>query len=322
MRILALAAALLAIAPPAVALIMPPLGFTATPVPLDERDRAHVRVGGITYLGGWVLRSDDRRFGGISSMTLQGGRLAALSDTGMVFWLRPAHGTVTLDAIQPLPTGPGGGGSMKKEDRDSESSAYDPATRRIWVGFEGANAIWRYSPSFAGGEAHSAPKPMARWPSNTGAEAIVRLRDGRFLVFEEEHAIRSDGANSGIVFEGDPALPTTPYQEFGYRPPSGFAITDGLELPDGRVLLLHRRFSITTGAEAALTIFDPRTIQEGKAISGREVARLSQPLTVDNMEAIALVPIHGRIELWIASDDNFNAVQRTLLLRFALDAKL
>ena len=149
MRRLALLAAALALAPPALALFAPPPRFSATPIAIDPRDRAHVQIGELSYLGGWVLRSQDRRFGGISSMTVQDGRLAALSDTGFVFWLRADAGGIVLDGIRPLPAVPNDGAD--KIDRDSESSAVDPAIGRIWVGFETTNQIWRYAPKYAAG---------------------------------------------------------------------------------------------------------------------------------------------------------------------------
>ena len=320
MRILALAAALLAIAPPGLALLGPP-SFSATPLLLDPNDRANVRLGELTYLGGWVLESGDRRFGGISSMTVQGDRLAAISDTGIVFLLRPTAGGIALDAITPLPTGPGGA-SLSKAGRDSESSAYDPATRRTWVGFETANQIWRYAPGFAAGEASAAPPSLRDLPENKGIETLVRLRDGRFLAIEEDADVPPNKGARARLFAGDPTAPDVTLTRFFYRPPEGFATTDGVELPSGRILLLHRAFSLSEGVRAAFTVFDPRHIQEQALIKGREIARLTPPLSVDNMEALAVTIEKGRPVLWVASDDNFNPVQRTLLMRFAFDPNL
>lgn len=316
-RFLALTAALLALAPPALALLAPPARLSVTPVPLDPADRGRTRVGGLTYLGGWVLRSQDRRFGGISSMSFQDGALVALSDGGILFRLTLARGTVALGDIRELPDGPGS--RLSKIDRDSESSAFDPASGRTWVGFETSNAIWRYAPGFAAAEAHAQPKEMSKWPPNLGAEALARLRDGRFLIFAETGATRHDGANPALLYAGDPTAPGAVPLRFGYRAPKGFAITDATELPDGRVLVLHRRVSLMNGIDAALTVFDPRAIAPGAVISGREIARLTSPVTVDNMEALAVTQEGGRIVVWIASDDNYSPIQRTLLLRFALD---
>jgi len=49
------------------------------------------------------------------------------------------------------------------------------------------------------------------------------------------------------------------------------------------------------------------------------VARLAPPLNIDNMEALSIVSEGDKIIVWIASDDNFNPLQQTLLMKFALD---
>ena len=104
----------------------------------------------------------------------------------------------------------------------------------------------------------------------------------------------------------------------GYRAPAGYAVTDAAELPDGRLLILHRRFTLLDGVSAKLAIVDPRAIAAGRTISGIEIATLAPPLTVDNMEGLAVERERGRTIVWIASDDNFSVLQRNLLLKFAL----
>jgi hypothetical protein len=56
----------------------------------------------------------------------------------------------------------------------------------------------------------------------------------------------------------------------------------------------------------------------GALISGEEIAVLRTPVAVDNMEGLSVTSEGGRTIVWIASDDNFNPLQRTLLLKFAL----
>ena len=49
------------------------------------------------------------------------------------------------------------------------------------------------------------------------------------------------------------------------------------------------------------------------------LAELSLPLSVDNFEALAVRPDGaGGWHLFLLSDDNFNPLQRTLLLQFQL----
>ena len=56
----------------------------ADPVVLDEAQPARRRVGALLFLRGWMLSSDDPRFGGISALHVENGRATALSDAGTV----------------------------------------------------------------------------------------------------------------------------------------------------------------------------------------------------------------------------------------------
>ncbi|MDH7641100.1 esterase-like activity of phytase family protein [Sphingomonas oryzagri] len=316
MHRLALLAALVAILPLPLAVRSAPQGVTATPVALDPADPGLRTVGALRYLGGWVLKGTDRRFGGISSMTIQDGHFVMLSDGGVVTRLRFSGAGAQADyAMSELPDGPGDGG---KVDRDSESSTYDPATGHVWAGFETRNQIWRYTRGFAVADGHAAPKLMADWPNNEGAEAMVRLADGRFLVFAETKRCK-DGSHFALLFSGDP-VEHPDATSFCYKgPPGGFAPTDAAQLPDGRVLVLHRRFSPTAGFSAALTVIDPKAIVPGGApVVGKLLAKIAPPLTVDNMEALAIEPTPAGPVVWIGSDDNYFFLERTLLMRFAL----
>lgn len=296
----------------------PPLAspaIRATPVALDLADRAHVRLGALRYLGGWELASNDQRFGGLSAMIWRGGRLIALSDAGTIFSIGIVAGLPAGRVLRDLPAGPGTGAS--KGDRDTESLTTDPETGRMWAGFEGFNQIWRYDAAFAAAEQHAAPRAMSKWPINGGPEAMVRLADGRFLIFSEE-ARGPEGGTTVLIFPGDPTAPGATPLIAGYRAPAGYRITDAAVLPDGRLLLLHRRFSLMEGLSAIVAVLDPAAIRPNHAVAPREIARLASPLTVDNMEAIALTQEAGRTIVWIGSDDNFSPLQRTLLLKFAL----
>lgn len=316
MHRLAFLAALVAIAPLPLAVRSAPQGVTATPVPLDPRDPGRATVGQLHYLAGWVLKGTDRRFGGVSSMTIEDGHFTMLSDGGVVTRFRFAgSGPVADYAMSELPDGPGD--ADRKIDRDSESSTYDPVSGHVWAGFETTNQIWRYTKGFAVADGHVAPRLMADWPVNLGAEAMVRLRDGRFIVFAETKTCK-DGNHVALLFSGDP-VEHPDAQSFCYKGPPHFAPTDAAQLPDGRVIVLHRRFGVTAGFSAALTVIDPKAIVPGgPPVVGKLLATIAPPLTVDNMEALAIVPGADGPTLWIASDDNYFFLERTLLMAFAL----
>jgi hypothetical protein len=212
--------------------------------------------------------------------------------------------------IDQLREGPGRGD--KKEDRDAESLAV--AGGSAWIGYEGANAVWRYDRARFAALSSAAPPAMARWDDNSGPEAMVRLDDGRFLVFAE-----GEGGDSEVLaFAGDPAVPGTPAVRLRYRPPEGYRATDAALLPDGRLLLLNRRISLLAGLSAKLVLARLIDVNEHPLIVGDELATLEGPVTHDNMEALSVTQEGARTILWIASDDNYNPLQRTLLMKFEL----
>lgn len=291
----------------------------ATPIPLDPDDAAHDRFGGVRYLGGWQLVSREPRFGGYSALRVADGRVLALADTGeyLDFRMSPS-GTVEDPRFGELPGFPGDG--QAKEDRDSESMAVDPATGQIWVGFEQHNVIFRYAAQFAAVLSQRSPPEMRDWPSNLGPESLARLSDGRFVVLSED-AKMADGARQALLFPGDPTDEKNSPIPFGYRPPPGYVATDAAELPDGRLIVLNRHFDMMDGFWAALTIIDPRAIRPGAILMGELVAEFRRPLNIDNMEGISVTREGGRTILWIISDDNQLPIERTLLLKFALESR-
>jgi hypothetical protein len=287
------------------------------PLPLDAANPNRTKVGALAFLGAWELRSDNGDFGGISALAaLRDGRFIGVSDAGaMIGFGLSNDARVDRPFIAALPGAFGKG--VGYQDRDSEGIAYDPVSGRIWVSYEYRHAIRRFSPSLARADGLVRPDAMRKWPSNKGAEALVRLTDGRFLVFAEGGD--GDGIYPAIAFSGDPVELGTTSFSFQYRPSPGYRITDAAQLPDGRLLLLERRIGLPHGFTAKLLLLDPANILRGATVSGKAIATLAPPLLVDNMEGLALTQEKGRTIVWLISDNNFNAIQRTLLMEFALD---
>lgn len=280
-------------------------------IALDPAEPRNFRFGRLILLGAWDLESNDSRFGGLSAMHVRNGELIAVSDAGSLI-RASLPGRPPSARIVGLPAGPGS--AVIKGDRDAESlTAHGNG---VWIGFERSNTIWRYR----GGddwvpETSARPPLMRKWRSNRGSEAMVRLPDGRFLVFSEG----GGGDSPVILFAGDPAVPGTKAVRLVYRPPEGFRITDAALLPGGGLLFLNRKVSFFGGMEAVIGTMAPPKLAPGSLLAGDEVARLAWPLNIDNMEAMSVVREDGRTIVWLASDDNFNPLQRTVLLKFALD---
>jgi hypothetical protein len=185
----------------------------------------------------------------------------------------------------------------------------------VWLGFERRNAIWRFDRTTWRASSHAEPALMRHWSRNRGPEAMLRLPDGRFLVFEE------GGGQGGdlLLFAGDPAAPGTPAAKLRYRPPPYYRATDAALLPDGRALVLNRRWTVLQGFTAKLTVVPLDRLIPGAELVGREIADFRPPLVVDNLEGLSVQREGRRTIVWITSDDNYLPLQKTLLLKFALE---
>lgn len=286
---------------------------TAVPVALDEDDPARRRVGALTFLRGWHLTSEAPRFGAISALHVEDGHVTAVSDAGtlMRFPLPTDRSRVPL-LVQPLQQSESG----DKASHDSEAMLV--RGDQAWIAFERRNAVVRFGRSNWRVQAAAAPRAMREWRGNSGPEGMVRLAGGRFLVFAEGRD-NSDRFSPVALFEGDPAVRGTPAATLRFHRGPDFRVTDAALLPDGRLLILMRRFSLLGGIAARLVVADATDLRAGATIEGETIAELAPPLTVDNMEALSVALEGGRTIVRIASDDNFMALQRTLLLEFALD---
>lgn len=298
-----------------------PLLVMARALPLNSADPAQRDLGRLHYLGGWQLSSRHHGFGGISSLLAEpDGQILALSDSGtlMGFHIGPDKAD-RRPFIAPLPIRP------QDRDRpwwawDSEAMTRDPATQRYWVGFELQQMICRYSPGFARVEACRTWPEIEAWPETGSIETLARLPDGRFLVIAEM-GMTADGSHDTLLFAGDPAEGATAAPlHLRYVPPRGFRPTDAVALDDRHLLVLNRRLTLQELFTATLAIIElPARPRPGDRLKARTLARLAPPLLADNFEGLAVTQEGGRRIVWMASDDNHEFFQRTLLLKFALD---
>ena len=290
----------------------------AVRVALDPGDPSRLRVGALTYLGGVRLKSPDPAFGGFSAMRIAGDRFTLVSDGGNVVSFRMGSDfRPSAIVFGDLPDGPRTG--WRKADRDSESLAWDPASGKMWVGFENSNAIWRYDAGPTRAERRVRPAAMRDWSRAGGPEAMVRLHDGTFLVISESTRPDNGTGRVGLRFAGDPTETKQPPMPFVYIPPAGYDPSDMAELPDGRLIVLNRRFALRGLFSARLTIVDPRGLHANAVLRGEEIATLAAPLIHDNYEAIVVTREGDDTILWIASDDNSQFWEQSLLLKFRLE---
>lgn len=279
--------------------------LVAAPVALDRAD--HV-IGPLRIAQAWAITSPNGRVGGLSGLALVGERrFIATGDRGSLirFTLSPdgAAGAVSIRPLLP-----------RWQGIDSEAIVL--AGESIWIATEQRHDILRLSAEDGRIEGRVRPRAMRRWPGNGGAEAMLRLADGRFLILAEGARGRA-GGTAALLFAGDPLLCPDAVTVFDYDARGMGRVTDAALLPDGRVLLLHRKVGPLRGWRSTLAIADPAAIRAGAMWRSEPLARIAGHALAENYEGLAVSGSGPATRIWMLSDDNFNGLQRSLLL--ALD---
>ncbi|QJQ32219.1 esterase-like activity of phytase family protein [Sphingomonas lacunae] len=293
--------------------------ISARPVAIDSDRSSDRRVGTLIITEAWEIDSANTGFGGYSAMALLDERRFLLaSDTGLLAGFTLGRdGRIDRQFIAPPPAGPGKGNF--KVDRDMEALTADRARGQFWAAYEHSNQIWRFSRGFARSDGHVAPAAMRRWHANGGAEAMVRLIDGRFLILSETTGARGGGGTAALLFPTDPVeSPNAEPIQFAYDAQGRGRVTDAAQLPDGRILLLQRRLSLVDGFVSTLSVAHVDTIRTGGIWRSQTLALFSPPLVTENFEGLAVEDSPEGAVIWMISDDNLTKWQRTLLLRLLL----
>jgi hypothetical protein len=304
-----------------------PIQVRADPVLLDADHPSEVTAGKLTYLAGFELTANDRRFGGLSSLVItpDGQLLTALSDRGYWVEMHLDYNGDTLSGIGKSRLGVlGSQFSRPLTDResDSESLALDHDGSYL-VGFEKIHRIWRYppAPGLHGPEELTGvpinvpmPRLLQRARSNQSLESLEVLHDGRILTIlelpipgeQENHAwlVNKNGSVDDLFYDG----------KDGYSP------TDLSVLPNGDVMVVERYFRPLFDVRARFRVLKLADIKPGAHLEGTLIAEIKPPRTVDNMEGLASrTAPDGSTLIYVISDDNYSPLQRTLLLEFRLD---
>lgn len=300
--------------------------FIRSPKPADNRSQAVTMTrlaapprpfGEFRFLAAWHLTSANSNFGSYSALASLGeGRLLAVSDFGQMLEIS------VPDAARRRPSrlGPFSGSAPKaKWLTDAEAMTRNPATGQLWLAYEGSNFVTRFNRAQVR-EGFAYPNEMRRWGHNSGPEAMVRLRDGRFVILAERGTGWFPKRTPGVIFASDPVADGVHLDQFEFAPPEGYSPTDMAELPDGRVVMLLRTWTLGVPPRfpSKLAVADPTEIRPGGVWRAQIVADLYGAVPGDNFEGIAVEPMPGDgATVWIISDDNGASFQRTLLLKFA-----
>ena len=296
-----------------------PLTLTTTPVRVAPGTVIAGPGGRLIFRGGLTLRSRDRRFGGLSGLAVSadGATLLAVSDAG--WWVagrldHDAEGVLIglVDMVIARIRDPKGAPTRGKSQGDAEGLTRAPDGGYV-VSLESPHRLWRYPPGGAPWdstpEALALPEDLSA-RGNAGVEALGYLADGRLLLLCE--GCRAGDDLRGWAMNGDWRALAYPHD--GFHQPSDLAV-----LPDGRVLVLERGFSLWRGIDVRLMWVAPESLGPGRRARLDLIATIEQSELLDNFEGLAARPgPNGETLIYLVSDDNFNPLQQTLLLHFAL----
>lgn len=290
------------------------------PSDADDTLRAPSGESTLSYRGGLVVRSDDSEFGGISGLIISadGSSMMAVTDTG--YWLTASltHKDDALSGIGKLTLAPmldPDGQSIvgNKRQGDAEAMTLLP-DGRIAVSFERNHRVWAYDLTLSGFDATAQPinisPDLKDAVNNKGLEALASLPDGSLLAITEGTMATEDQIKGWRVSNGKATDVTL-------RRIAPFYLTDIALLPSGDLLTLERRFSTLGGVGAQIRRIKADALDRAAPLDGDIIYRSTAGQTVDNMEGISVrTAPDGRTFVYVVSDDNFNPLQRTLLLMF------
>jgi hypothetical protein len=302
------------------------IAIDATPIAaFDNRDPTRVRFGALEFRGGLVLSSDYKAFGGVSALHMEadGAHFLAVTDNGS--WLKarivydngkPAG---IADAEMAPVLGSDGKPLAARGWHDLESLAGRGG--EFYVGIERVEKIVHFDLHKAGlearGEPIKVPPDFTSFKKNKSLECLAVPPQGSphagDLIAVTERSLDAQGNHRAFILNGDHVA------RFSVKRSDDFDVSDCAILPPGDLLLLERSFSLSKGVAMRIRRIPLASLKDDVLVDGPALVTADMAYQIDNMEGIG---VHrtatGETVLTLVSDDNFSAIQRSLLLQFTL----
>ncbi len=276
------------------------------------------RLGNLTLLGAVEWSSPRADFGGFSGLELEeDGAFTALTDKGHYARARlkldPTGALIGIDGLDVARLHGADGAYLQSPNTDSEALRRGP-DGAWYVSFEHMDRISRFSALDAPEEVIIRDPGLDALNDNGGLESMMVLPDGRFIGIAE---ITDDWKKGyeGWIFDGEQV------ETFRLARHGWFAPTDIALGPNGEwVYVLERRFTLIGGFAMRIRRFPLTALRAGAKIDAALLLDTPAAPLTENMEGLAATSDkQGRTILYAISDDNFLALQRTLLLQFRVE---
>ncbi len=290
--------------------------ISAEPVSLGETDAVDDALSDLVFVGGWALESEHAGFGGLSGLAItDSGALLAVSDEAAFVWLSLQPG----EDFTPEPTArfaymrdANGNYLRGKTKGDAEGLALRDGL--AFVSFERDHRVDVFDLGTCAAAARAVPvqtigdAPLGlnkEIESNKGPEALAMAGDHLIIGLEEP---TPDGAPVGQL--GGP-LAARIAQDGGQ-------LLTGFDQVGDTLFSLHRAYFPGIGNTISVKAHQTSIVDGVPRLErSRTLATLGPRLSVDNFEGIAAQEQpDGALRLFLISDDNFSARQRTLLYAF------
>jgi hypothetical protein len=273
-------------------------------------------IGAPELVGIWHLRGGLPDSGTLSGLAQTDREMVAVGDRGAILRFarpdQPGASTIRMGKLIDLDW------RKHRHPTDAEAVVVEPKTGDLLVSYEDAPAILRFSADLAN-RTRIPVLAFAAWPENQGAEAMARLTDGRTLVIAEGYARWPDRtSHEGLIFPGSPQAGAVPAR-FMLRMPAGYRPCELAQMPDGRLLVLGRSFSLV-GFRSVIAVFAPDALQSGTTITPSVLVQIADSRIRENYEGMTVTrEPDGNAAIWLISDSNQMVwAQRTLLLKLRL----
>ncbi|MEM7619357.1 MAG: esterase-like activity of phytase family protein [Pseudomonadota bacterium] len=301
------------------------IAVISQPFVLDKKNPAQTKFGQLIWRGGLILSSRSPHFGGFSGLIVSnaGADLLAITDRGKWFKGKIVYENETPASLTKTYIGP----LRTTKDRLFNKTGYldteaitQLSSRNYLIANERNHAIRMFSRKDNRPDKQVAslplPQQMNKIRNNKGLESLDKFKSGPYkgwiLTFAENDQDKNK-ALKGWLLKGKRTQPI-------YLANMGdYSITDLKILSDGSVLILERHFRFSTGLRTRIRYVKAKHIKPNAILKGEVILALASPLVTDNMEGLSVHnDAQGKLIITLISDDNFNMLQRTLLMQFEL----